>query len=192
MIKAGDESDWAEWLQRITAGEASAETELYHRYKEGVAVIIGQIVHNESATEDLSQETFRISLEKIRDGEVREPERLSGFICGVARNLALDYIRKMRRSLSQEEAIDAEQIRDPQPNPYDHLLRKERIGLVLQTLSEIKIARDREVLTRYFIAEEDKDQICAALGLTAQHFNSIVHRALKRYKELYIKRYGNP
>lgn len=192
MSKAGDESDWAEWLRRITRGETSAEAELYHRYKDGVGVIIGQIVHNESVTEDLSQETFRISLEKIRDGEVRDPERLSGFVCGVARNLALDYIRKMRRSLNQEEAIDAEQIRDTQPNPYDHLLRKERAELVLQTLSEIKIARDREVLSRYFIAEEDKDRICADLGLTTPHFNSIVHRALKRYKELYLKRFGNP
>ncbi len=192
VCKAGDESDWDEWLRRITHGDANAEAELYHRYKDGVGIIIGRIVHNESVTEDLSQETFRISLKKIRDGAVREPERLSGFVRGVARNLAIDYIRKMRRSLNQEEAIDAEQIRAQQPDPYDHLLRKERAGLVRQMISEMKVPRDREVLSRYFIAEESKDQICADLGLTSQHFNIIVHRALKRYKELYIKRFGNP
>jgi RNA polymerase sigma-70 factor (ECF subfamily) len=192
VCKASDESDWAEWLRRITCGDASAEAELYHRYKDGVAVIIGQIVHNASVAEDLSQETFRISLEKIRGRAVREPERLSGFVRGVARNLAIDYTRKMRRALNQEDAIDAEQIRDPQPDPYDHLLRKERAGLVRQIISEMKGERGREVLSRYFIAEESKDQICADLGLTSRHFNSIVHRALKRYKELYIKRFGNP
>jgi RNA polymerase sigma-70 factor (ECF subfamily) len=192
VCKASDEFDWAEWLRRITEGDACAEAELYHRYKNGVAIIISQIVHNESVTEDISQETFRISLEKIRDGAVREPEKLSGFVRGVARNLAIDYIRKMRRLLNQEDAIDAEQLRDPQPDAYDHLLRKERAGFVRQVISEIKIARDKEVLSRFFIGEESKDQICADLGLTNRHFNSIVHRALKRYKELYIKRFGNP
>ena len=40
--------------------------------------------------------------------------------------------------------------------------------------------------------EEDKDQICADLGLTSHQFNSVIFRALKRYKELFIKRFGKP
>jgi RNA polymerase sigma-70 factor (ECF subfamily) len=192
VSKAGGDSDWADWLRRVMRGDADAEAELYRRYRDGVAIIINQIVHNESTADDLSQETFRISLEKIRLGEVAEPARLSGFVCGVARNLALDYQRKARRSLVQEGAIDPEAIPDLQPSPYDTLLQSERAALVRQALSEIKIARDREVLSRYFIAEEDKEQICADLGLTPQHFNSIIHRALKRYRELFSKRFGNP
>ena len=116
VVKRGNESDWDDWMWRITLGNADAEEELFRRYKDGIAIIIGRIVHNESATEDLSQETFRISLEKIRDGDVREPERLSGFICGVARNIAIDYVRRMRRLTNREETINAEQICDPQPD----------------------------------------------------------------------------
>ena len=192
VIKASSEADWADWVWQITVGNADAEEELFRRYKDGVAIIIGRIVHNESATEDLSQETFRISLEKIRDGGLREPERLSGFICGVARNIAIDYIRKMRRSTNQEEIINAEQIRDPQPDQLEQLWRKERAEIVRQLIGEIKVDRDREVLSRYYIGEEDKDQICAALGLTSHQFNSVIFRALKRYKELFIKRFGKP
>jgi RNA polymerase sigma-70 factor, ECF subfamily len=192
VVKASNETDWADWVWRITLGNSDAEDELFRRYKDGVAIIIGRIVHNESATEDLSQDTFRISLEKIRDGDVREPERLSGFICGVARNLAHDYVRKMRRLTNQEGILDAEQIRDPQPDQFDQLWSKERAVIVRQLIREIKVDRDREVLSRYFIAEEDKEQICADLGLTSHHFNSVIYRALKRYKELYIKRLGKP
>jgi len=187
-ITPDNKTSWGEWGRRITRGDTDAVAELYNHYRDGVAIIINQIVHSESITDDLSQETFRISLEKIRRGEVRKPERLSGFICGVARFLALDYMRKMRRAQNQGEAIEAEQIRDPQPDPYDHLLRKERAELVRQTLSEIKIERDREVLSRYFIAEEDKDQICADLGLTRQHFNNIIYHGLKRLKQHYLAR----
>src|ERR1044072_348690 len=192
VAKASNEADWADWLWRITLGNADAEEELFRRYKNGIAIIIGRIVHNESVTEDLSQETFRIALEKIRDGDVREPERLSGFICGVARNVAIEYIRKMRRLTNQEEIGKAEQIRDPQPDQFEQLWRKERAEIVRKAISELKVERDREVLSRYYIAEEDKEQICADLGLTSHQFNSVVFRALKRYKELYINRFGKP
>ncbi|MEN3334466.1 MAG: polymerase sigma-70 factor, subfamily [Blastocatellia bacterium] len=184
-----DQTDWLEWVRRITTGDADAETELVRRYKDGIAVIIGRIVHNESVKEDLSQDTFRIALEKIRKGDVREPERLSGFICSVARNVALDYVRRMRRATNREEIGNAEQIGDPQADQFEQLWRKERAAVVRQVISELKIERDREMLFRYYIAEEDKDQICAGLGLTSQQFNSVISRALKRFKELYLKRF---
>jgi RNA polymerase sigma-70 factor, ECF subfamily len=190
VVKVTDHTDWAEWVWRIVAGDAAAEEELFSRCKDGVAIIIGRIVHNESATEDLSQETFRIALEKIRDGDVREPERLPGFICGVARNIAIEHIRRTRRRASREEVGDAEQLHDPRPDQFEQLRQKERAEIIRQTISELKVERDREVLSRYYIAEEDKDRICADLGLTHKQFNSVVFRALKRYKELYIKRFG--
>jgi RNA polymerase sigma-70 factor (ECF subfamily) len=191
VVKASDENDWHEWLRRITAGDESAEAELVRRYKFGIAIIIHRIVHSDSIAEDLSQETFRIVLEKIRKGDVREPEKLSGFICGVARNLAIDSARKMRRSASEQEMVNADDIRDPQPDQFEQLWRKERAEIVRQTIDELKSKRDREVLFRYYIAEEDKERICAELNLTSQQFNSVIFRALKRYKELYKKRFGD-
>jgi RNA polymerase sigma-70 factor, ECF subfamily len=191
VVQVSDANDWMAWLQRITVGDAGAEAELVGRYRQGIAMIIGRIVSNESVVDDLSQETFRIVLEKLRDGEVREPERLSGFICAVARNLAIDSVRKMRRATNQEEIANAEQIRDPQPDPFEQLWRKQRAEVVRQTISELSVERDRQVLFRYYIAEEDKKQICAELGLTSQQFNSVIFRALKRYKELYMKRFGD-
>jgi RNA polymerase sigma-70 factor (ECF subfamily) len=190
VVKAINETDWFEWVRRIIAGDAWAEEELVRRYKDGIAIIIGRIVRNESATEDLSQETFRIVLKKIGNGDVHEPERLSGFICGVARNVAIEYVRRMRRATNQEEIGNAEQIPDSRPDQFEQLWRKERAEIVRQAISELKVERDREVLSRYYIAEEDKEQICADLGLTSQQFNSVIFRALKRYKELYIKRFG--
>lgn len=190
VVSVSGEKDQAEWVRRIIAGDADAEAELVRRYQEGISVIIGRVVHNDAVTEDLSQETFRIALEKIRKGDLRDPERISGFICGVARNLAIDYIRKMRRAAGQEETGEAEQIRDPQPDPYERLWRKERAQLMREMINELEVERDREVLSRYYLAEEDKAQICADLGMSSQHFNTVISRALKRYRKLYLKRFG--
>jgi RNA polymerase sigma-70 factor (ECF subfamily) len=190
VVRTSNKTDWLEWMRRIIAGDADAEGELVRRYKDGIAIIIGRIVHNQSVTEDLSQDTFRITLEKIRNGDVHEPERLSGFISGVARNVAIEYVRRIRRLMNQEEIGKAEQIHDPQPNQFEQLWHKERAEIVRQVITELKVERDREVLSRYYIAEEDKDRICADLGLTNLQFNSVISRALKRFKELYLKRFG--
>src|SRR6266542_2351992 len=60
----------------------------------------------------------------------------------------------------------------------------------LQLISEMRSDRDRQILHRFFITEEDKGKICADLGLTSLHFNRVLSRALKRFKDLYEKKFG--
>ena len=192
VTKGTDEPDWHEWVRRIIAGDDTAKAELVRHYKDGIAIIIARTVHNPSLKEDIAQETFRIAIEKIKNGDLREPERLSGFIISVARNVALDFIRKWRRAANQEEHEIAEEIRDSQPDPFEQLWRKEQAQIVREVISELKSERDRQVLFRYYIAEEDKSSICDSLGLTGLQFNSVIFRALKRFKEIYLKRFGQP
>lgn len=175
-------------VRRIVAGDSAAEDEVVRRYEHGVAVIIDHIVRNQSATEDVSQETFRIVLEKLRRGDLRQPESLSGFVCSVARNAAIDYIRRAKRSNSREEIGDAEHIPDPAPNQLDQILAQERAEIVRQVILELKVERDRDVLFRYYVCEEDKDRICIDLGLTRTQFNNVIYRALARFKELYVRK----
>jgi RNA polymerase sigma-70 factor, ECF subfamily len=179
-------------VRRIIAGDTAAEDEVVRRYEHGVAVIIDHIVRSQSATEDVFQETFRIVLEKLRRGDLREPERLSGFVCSVARNAAIDYIRRSKRSSSREESGDAETLPDSAPSQLDQILTKERSEVVRQTILELNVQRDRDVLFRYYVAEEDKDRICLDLGLTRTQFNNVIYRALARFKELYILKGGKP
>jgi len=179
-------------VRRIIAGDPAAEDEVVRRYEHGVAVIIDHIVRSQSATEDASQETFRIVIEKLRRGNLRQPERLSGFVCSVARNTAIEHIRRAKRSNSREESGDAERLPDSAPSQLDQILTKERAKVVRQTILELNVERDRDLLFRYYVAEEDKDRICLDLGLTRAQFNNVIYRALARFKELYIRKGGKP
>ncbi len=180
-----------ELVRRITAKDLQAEEEMILRYRAGVFQIIYQIVRNWSTAEDLCQETLMKALEKIRRGEVREPEKLSGFICGIARFIAIEYIRKMRATMKIENTDVAEYIPDPSPDPAEQLLDKERAETVRKVISELKVSRDREVLYRYYILEEEKDKICSALNLTRDQFSSIIFRAHQRYKAIHMKLANN-
>jgi len=181
----------AELVKQAHDGDPRAEEEIIRRHKDGVSIIIGRIVQNSSSAEDISQETFLKVLEKIRCGEVREPERLSGFICSIAKNLAIEHVRKIRKLTSREDGGNAEFIPDPGQDPFTRLLEKERGSVVLRIIGEMSVKRDRDLLMRYFVAEEPKDRICSDLGLTREQFNRVVFRALQRFKELYLKFEGD-
>jgi RNA polymerase sigma-70 factor (ECF subfamily) len=52
------------------------------------------------------------------------------------------------------------------------------------------VPRYRELLLRFYISEEPKEEICVDLGLTSEQFDGVLHRARKRCKAIYLKRKG--
>jgi DNA-directed RNA polymerase specialized sigma24 family protein len=91
-----DEKDATELVERIRAGDERALKELERRYAHAVSWVVWRN-GGQSAEEELCQQTFVIVWQKIRAGELRETARLAGFICGVARNLALSHHRRCKK-----------------------------------------------------------------------------------------------
>ena len=184
MAHAGTGAE-ARLVIRIESGDRTAEEELVARYQRGVAVIVGRGATDPSAIDDVCQETFRLAIEKIRAGEVRDPDRLSGFICGLARCLLIEHFRRSSRAKTIAEPPSA-----GPPEQLDRLLLREQEQFVRKVLTELPSDRDREILYRVYIAEEDKDRICRDLGLSSVHFNRVIHRARERFRKLYEKLSG--
>jgi RNA polymerase sigma-70 factor (ECF subfamily) len=61
---------------------------------------------------------------------------------------------------------------------------RERAEIVRAVLNELPLDRDLEILFRYYLAEEDKHQICADLSLSPLHFNRVLFRARERFRQL--------
>jgi RNA polymerase sigma-70 factor (ECF subfamily) len=173
----------AQIVRRIQAGETQAEADLVARYGRGVRFLLLQLTGDPTRTDDLYQETFRLVLEKVRHGDLREPEKLPGFLRQLAKNLFLGEIRKATRR-STDDLDEIEPPTDPAPSPLAHLLRAEDARLARELLRELEPARDREILFRFYLASEPKERICASLGLGSQQFNLILHRARQRFKAL--------
>jgi len=172
-------------VSRIRAGERSAEDELVQRYSRGVAIIIGQSLADASAAADVYQETFRLALLKVRAGEVRDPDRLAGFVSGIARSLVIEHFRGAARLRARQEGEPDREFPSGEPSQLDQLLREERAALARRVLSELPSDRDRKVLYRFYIGDDEKGDICADLGISALHFNQVISRARQRYKKIY-------
>ncbi len=173
-----------ELVGRIVAGERQAEDELVALYSRGISYLLRHLTRDRQLSDDLFQETFRIALEKIRRGEVRQPERLSAFVRGIARNLWVGEWRKRRRRPSEEPVEAGAEIADPSPGALGAVVLSEDRLRVRQLLQEMASPRDREVLFRFYIAEEPKEALCNSLGLSPGQLNLVLFRARRRFRLL--------
>jgi RNA polymerase sigma-70 factor (ECF subfamily) len=185
-------SSQGDLVGRIVAGELQAEEELVGHYSEGLQFLLRRWTRDAATAEDLFQETVRLALEKIRGGEVREPSKLAGFLRSLAKNLAIHHYRRGAVREERERDLDSvPPVAAGEPmEPLAHLLRAEKAALVRQAITELPQERDRQVLFRFYIAEENKERICADLGLGSQEFNIVLFRARQRYRKLLAERLG--
>jgi RNA polymerase sigma-70 factor, ECF subfamily len=183
-----DSEAMAELVRRIIAEDPAAENELVQRFSRAVSFLLRRLARDEALVEDLYQETFRLVIEKVRGGELREAERLPGFVSSMARNLFLASARRGgRRQKWYGDPEAADTAPDPAPGQLARLLAQERAALVRRVLAELTNDRDREILSRYYIVDEDKEAICRDLNLSDLHFNRVLFRARQRYRELFEK-----
>lgn len=177
---------------RIAAGDANAERELYARFARGLRFVIRRRVAAPDRVDDVLQETFLIALGKLRRGELLDPAALPGFLHGIA----LNVVSTLERGGGRERArIDAsgdaalEWIASSAPGPETALDLSTLTALVAAVLADMAIARDREILWRHYVIEEDKASICSRLALDAAHYDRVLFRARGRLRDA-IKRRG--
>lgn len=188
MAEFVDERRCHELVAAVRAGDRQAEASLVEVFGRAVALLLDRHTSGRPEAEDLYQDTFRIALEKIRAGDLREPAKLPGFLSGLARNLAIEHYRKAARREIATIGDEPPEVAVAASDQLELLVDRENAALVRRVLGELRNERDREILARYYLAEHDKDQIAADLGLTSLQFNRVLHRARERYRALYLDR----
>src|SRR4029077_13420589 len=97
-----------ELVARVLTGDRRAEERIVALYGRGVAIILDRHTNGRPEAEDLFQDTFRLVLEKLRRGELREPAKLPAFLAQIARSLAIEHSRRptRRKTEADSEAVD--------------------------------------------------------------------------------------
>lgn len=183
-----DAATAADLVRRIAAGEEGAEARLVTCCGPALRFLTRRFTRTDSDAEDLYQETLMLAFEKIRNNEVREPERLGGFLRALAKNLSTQQYRRRSYALESPSAALPDVPDEGQRDPLGGLLHHERVSLTRRLLSELSVPRDRAVLIRYYLGEESSSRICADLGIELEHFHRVLHRARQRYRRLWEER----
>ena len=177
-------------LQKITQGDLSAERVLVRKYWRGLHYILLSKCRDPELTNDLVQDSFIIIISKARNNQIEKPDALASYIRQVGINLMLAHFRKeKRRATSSSEDIQIYSD-DKIPGLFRHLTSEDIFKKIQQVVDEMPIARDKEILKNFFIYDKDKEEICAMLTLSSDHFDRVLHRARNRLKQQVLLELG--
>lgn len=177
------EPAWDSLASRLQRGDGGAMEELYDIFSKGIRFILFRHLGPDDL-DDKVHEVFLIIAQSIRNGELRDPSRLMGYIHTIVRRQIAGYIdravslRRNRVELDFDEALC-----DVHPDPETEAIDRENGELAMRVLQSIP-KRDREVLIRFYFKEESPLEICRALKLTETQFRLIKSRAKQRFGEL--------
>ena len=134
---------------------------------------------------DLHQDVFRIVIERLRGRGIQDPARIAGYNQSHGSILHNCVIRRRQRrqTYAASDGIDAA-ADDATPDQFA-LTEAAEVGEQLRILlDELGSDSDRAILTSIYLHKEDTASICEKLDLSDLHFNRVLYRAKKRFREL--------
>jgi RNA polymerase sigma-70 factor, ECF subfamily len=169
---------------RIGGGDKEAESQLIARMRPGLKMLLTARCSGDAEhAADLCQDTLLIVLQRLRSRKIEDPSRLSAFAAQTARQLAFDARRRCasRKTVVDSDAVDAAVPESPEDPGVDTAILSR---LVRGVLAELGQDRDREVLRRFYLQDEDKSDICRTLNLAPAAFDLLIFRARSRLRAL--------
>jgi RNA polymerase sigma-70 factor, ECF subfamily len=164
----------ADVVRRISAGrDPEAESELFRRMAPRIRLYGLRHLRDSYAADDLTQQVLITTLEALRAGRLREPERLASFVLGTCRMTVLD----LRRGARRREALLEEFAKDlpAASQPSLPVLDRERLTQCMTTLNE----RERTVVVMTFYDERTGADVANLLGVSEANVRVIRHRAIR-------------
>jgi RNA polymerase sigma-70 factor (ECF subfamily) len=183
-------ANWADLVGRVRGGDRSGAEVLYHTVTGNARAKLRRTVEPQLVDDRLHDIVVTV-LEAIHGGMLREPDRLMGFVRTVTQRQVSAHIRSnitRRRRLTQIGPLEF-------PSPREHspeaaFVDRERTEGLRKLLKRLR-ARDREILIRFYCHEQDQNEICREMNLTATQFRLFKSRAIARCSD-YARRGAVP
>lgn len=174
--------NWTELVQRIQANDQPALEELYALFSRGIKFLIVRQLGRQDI-DDRVHDTFVIVVQAIQRGELRDPERLMGFVRTIVRRQIASFIEKNYTRRRDELDIDGNvKIADSHMSPEEGAIRSQNSQIMEEILRDCS-RRDREILTRFYLLEQSQEQICEEMGLNDTQFRLLKSRAKQRFSD---------
>lgn len=163
-------------MERIKAGDKDGLKDIYVAYLSYIYTIIYGIVTSRENAEDLTSEFF-IKLWDIADGYRPATKGHKAYLATVARNMALDFLRRNRREILTEELPEEE---DRHSKVEEEVISDVGLQEALNSLKE----SERLVVSMKILSDmtfqEIADELHAPLGTVTWRYKNALEK-LKRY-----------
>lgn len=158
---------FAELVERVRHGHPSGLEELYTLAKNFTFFLMRQLGDQDLL--DKVHDIFVTVAQAIKTGKLRDPERLIPFLTTVTRFYTYDQIE--RRSFQRRRSVPLDGLNPPdrRMNLESSTYSRQRRSIAREILNSMPL-RDKDLLARFYIDEQTKEQICEELNLTPTQF----------------------
>lgn len=177
-MKESSTGEHGRLVDRIRSGDHSAEEELVRFVSPRVFAMLVARTRDREAAQDLLQDVLIAVLRSVRDGALRDSERLVPFVQGTARNLVNNYFRDKIREPRTEELSD----NYAGVVSQDSLETGERERMVRQALALVD-ETDRRIVLMTMVDGCKPGDIAERLGLSSEVVRQRKSRAIKKISE---------
>src|SRR3984957_794289 len=178
MTDASDASLVADSL----TGNRDALGQIVARYQTLVCSLAYSATGNLNQSEDLAQDTFIAAWKQLAG--LREPQKLRSWLCGIARNLTYDSLKKQGREPSHVgESLDTlETTAAAEPAPHDFAISQEEAGILWRSIERIPEIY-REPLVLFYREHQSIESVAQNLELTEDAVKQRLSRGRKLLHE---------
>lgn len=175
--------DWADLVAQIQAGSDAGMEQLYKLFSRGIRYYLCRQLGPQEL-EDKVHDTFLIVVNAIKRGDLREPERLMGFVRTVVRRQVAAYIETAVHTRREQTDLETGiTVADRKHNPEQEAIIREKAELMKSALADLG-QRDRDILVRFYLKEQSQEQICREMDLTETQFRLLKSRAKAKFGEI--------
>jgi RNA polymerase sigma-70 factor (ECF subfamily) len=175
--------EWSVLVEQIKAGEDAGMEQLYKLFSRGIRYYLCRQLGPQEL-EDKVHDTFLIVVNAIRKGDLREPERLMGFVRTVVRRQVAAYIEQAVHNRREQADLESGiAVADRTQNPEQEAIIRQKAELMKSALDALS-QRDRDILVRFYLQEQTQEQICREMSLTETQFRLLKSRAKAKFGEI--------
>jgi len=162
----------------LPAGAPSESfAELYERTFPRVYAYVASLLRDRSAAEDVTAQAFERAYSRRRSYRATRGS-MDAWVFGIARNAALDELRKRRRRAKLEG--DPEDVHAPAPEDQaDMALRRETVRAALASLD----GRERDLIALKFAGGLSNAEIARVLRMSESNVGTRLHRTITKLRE---------
>jgi RNA polymerase sigma factor (sigma-70 family) len=172
----------AELVGESLAGNRDAFGQIITRYQSLVCSLAYSATGSLSQSEDLAQETFVAAWQQLAD--LREPQKLRSWLCGIVRNLIGKTLRRQGREPSHaaEPLTAADESPAPGPLPSEHLISREEEAILWRSIERIPETY-REPLVLFYREHQSIESVAQNLELSEDAVKQRLSRGRKLLHE---------
>jgi RNA polymerase sigma-70 factor, ECF subfamily len=147
---------------------------LYRATVDDLFAYVATLVRDRGAAEDVVAAAFERAYRRLRTYDARRGSQRQ-WLFGIARNAALDELRRRRRVATLAADPGAPEPADDGDDP----VRRATVRAALHGLEP----RDRELVALKFFAGLDNAEIAGVLGISPSNAGTRLHRVVQRLRE---------